>query len=147
MKERHLWDHNLLRSRIVQELNERTHIYQYVVGGLYITDYCVLRSVQTDLPKGACVIVETSVEHPDAYPLLGGVRGVILASRYLLEPCTGTPKKTKVLHLARVDTKGHTPDWYNNVYGHILSQSLGKIKSHFVQSPVACPYLGPEINI
>lgn len=137
----------MLRSRIVEQLNERSHVYQYVVGGLNITDYCVLRSLQTDLPKGACVIVETSVEHPDAYPLLGGVRGIILASRYLLEPCAGA-RKTKILHLARVDTKGHTPEWYNNVYGHIISQNLSKIKSHFIQSPTTgFPYLGPEITI
>lgn len=56
------------------------------------------------------MIVETSVDHGSA-PLLtsssggGGnsVRGVVLASRYLIEPCGGG--KSKIMHLARVDTK------------------------------------------
>jgi hypothetical protein len=63
---------------------------------------CV-RSWRTDLPKGACVIVETSVEHPDGPVMLGGVRGIVLASRYLIEPCGSG--KSRIMHLSRVDTK------------------------------------------
>lgn len=55
------------------------------------------------MPKGACVIVETSVEHPDAPVMPGGVRGVVLASRYLIEPCGSG--KSRIVHLSRVDTK------------------------------------------
>jgi len=33
------------------------------------------------------VIVETSIDHAKAKPLFGAVRGVVLASRYLIEPC------------------------------------------------------------
>lgn len=58
---------------------------------------------QNDLPKGTCVYIETSIDHPEANLLLGGVRGIILASRYLIEPCNAT--KSKLVHLARVDTK------------------------------------------
>ena len=61
------------------------------------------RSWRTDLPKGACVIVETSVEHPDGPVMLGGVRGIVLASRYLIEPCGSG--KSRIMHLSRVDTK------------------------------------------
>lgn len=61
------------------------------------------RSWRTDLPRGACVIVETSVDHADATLLLGGVRGVVLASRYLIEPCGSG--KSRIMHLARVDIK------------------------------------------
>lgn len=66
------------------------------------------RSWRTNLPKGACVIVETSVDHGSATLLAGSsgsnsVRGVVLASRYLIEPCGGG--KSKIMHLARVDTK------------------------------------------
>lgn len=61
------------------------------------------RSWRTDLPRGACVIVETSVAHPNAGLLMGGVRGVVLASRYLIEPTSNG--RSKVMHLARVDTK------------------------------------------
>lgn len=34
---------------------------------------------------------------------VNSVRGVVLASRYLIEPCGGG--KSKIMHLARVDTK------------------------------------------
>lgn len=61
------------------------------------------RSWRNDLPKGACVIVETSVEHPDAPVMPGGTRGIVLASRYLIEPCGSG--KSRIMHLSRVDTK------------------------------------------
>lgn len=61
------------------------------------------RSWRSDLPRGACVIVETSVDHSSATLLLGGVRGVVLASRYLIEPCGSG--RSRIMHLARVDTK------------------------------------------
>jgi len=60
-------------------------------------------SWQTDLPRGACVIVETSIDHAKAKPLFGAVRGVVLASRYLIEPCGSG--RSRVMHLARVDVK------------------------------------------
>jgi deleted in liver cancer protein len=63
----------------------------------------MIRSWQTDLPRAACVIVETSVEHTDAALLLGSVRGVVLASRYFIEPCGSG--RSRVIHLARVDMK------------------------------------------
>ncbi len=58
------------------------------------------RSWKTNLARGACVLVSTSVEHQDA-PLIGGVRGVVLASRYLMEPC-GTGK-SRLTYICRID--------------------------------------------
>lgn len=68
-----------------------------------VLNYIFYRSWRSDLPRGACVMVETSVEHAAAKLLLGGVRGVVLASRYLIEP-SGSGK-SRVMHLARVDIK------------------------------------------
>jgi deleted in liver cancer protein len=65
--------------------------------------FIFLRTSCVDLPRGACVTVEISIEHPGAALLLNGVRGVVLASRYLIEPCGNG--RSKVMHLARVDTK------------------------------------------
>lgn len=67
------------------------------------TFYFRSRTSCTDLPRGACVTVEISIEHPGATLLLNGVRGVVLASRYLIEPCGNG--RSKIMHLARVDTK------------------------------------------
>lgn len=35
--------------------------------------------------------------------MLGGTRGIVLASRYLIEPCGSG--KSRIMHLSRVDTK------------------------------------------
>ncbi|KAL0275758.1 UNVERIFIED_CONTAM: hypothetical protein PYX00_003520 [Menopon gallinae] len=132
LRERHVWDMSLLKWRVVARLDSQSEIFQFVCGSmppLPAKDYCVLRSWRTDLPKGACVIVETSVEHPDAPVLLGGVRGVVLASRYLIEPCGSG--RSRIVHLSRVDTKGRAPEWYNKSYGHICAMHLSKIRSSF----------------
>ncbi|KAJ9585423.1 hypothetical protein L9F63_002770, partial [Diploptera punctata] len=132
LRERHVWDYTLLKWRIVARLDPQVEVFQYVCASmapLPAKDFCVLRSWRTDLPKGACVIVETSVEHPDGPVMLGGVRGIVLASRYLIEPCGSG--KSRIMHLSRVDTKGRTPDWYNKSYGHICALYLTRIRSSF----------------
>nr|XP_033328509.1 rho GTPase-activating protein 7 isoform X2 [Megalopta genalis] len=132
LRERHIWDPQLLKYRLVVKLDSNVEVFQYATGNmspLPARDYCVLRSWRNDLPKGACVIVETSVEHPDAPVMLGGTRGIVLASRYLIEPCGSG--KSRIMHLSRVDTKGRTPEWYNKSYGHLAALHLSKIRNSF----------------
>lgn len=132
LRERHSWDQSLLKWRVVARLSEQTEVFQYVCAEmppLPNRDYCVVRSWRSDLPKGACVVVETSVEHANAPLLPGGVRGVVLASRYLIEPCGSG--KSRIMHLSRVDTKGRTPEWYNKSYGHLCAQHLARIRASF----------------
>ncbi|GLG97554.1 Rho GTPase-activating protein 68F [Gryllus bimaculatus] len=132
LRERHVWDYSLLKWRVVARLDPQVEVFQYVCANmapLPAKDYCVLRSWRTDLPKGACVIVETSVEHHDAQVMLGGVRGIVLASRYLIEPCGSG--KSRIMHLSRVDTKGRTPEWYNKSYGHLCALYLTRIRASF----------------
>lgn len=59
------------------------------------------RSWRTDLPRGACILIETSVNHPDAEINAGSVRALALVSRYLIEPCGSG--KSRITHLSRVD--------------------------------------------
>ncbi|XP_055612731.1 stAR-related lipid transfer protein 13 [Uranotaenia lowii] len=135
LNERHMWDEYLLKSRTVERLDIDTDVFQYVCGQP-ITDYCVLRQWNKQQNRGACVIVEVSITHNGAQLLLGGIRGVVLASRYLIEPCGSG--KCKLMHLSRVDMKGRTPDWYNKNYGHICQQYLSKIKKffeHYTEGP------------
>ncbi|XP_043526536.1 uncharacterized protein LOC122537444 isoform X2 [Frieseomelitta varia] len=132
LRERHIWDPQLLKYRLVTKLDANVEVFQYATGNmspLPARDYCVLRSWRNDLPKGACVIVETSVEHPDAPVMPGGTRGIVLASRYLIEPCGSG--KSRIMHLSRVDTKGRTPEWYNKSYGHLAALHLSKIRNSF----------------
>ncbi|XP_049544471.1 uncharacterized protein LOC125956532 [Anopheles darlingi] len=128
VNERPLWDAYLLKWRTIEQLDQDADVFQYACGQP-ITEYCVVRQWKNDLPRGACVIVELSISHDNATPLLGGVSGVVLASRYLIEPCGSG--RCKLMHLSRVDMKGRTPDWYNKNYGHICQQYLSKIKKFF----------------
>lgn len=53
--------------------------------------------------RSTCVIVETSVEHESAEAVKPpSVRAIVLASRYLIEPCGSG--KSRLMHLSRVDT-------------------------------------------
>lgn len=42
-KERHNWDQHLLKWRIIDQLDEKSQIYQYATGAQSVTDFCVLR--------------------------------------------------------------------------------------------------------
>uniref|UniRef100_A0A182JGK9 Rho-GAP domain-containing protein n=1 Tax=Anopheles atroparvus TaxID=41427 RepID=A0A182JGK9_ANOAO len=133
VNERSLWDAYLLKWRTIEQLDPDTDVFQYACGQP-ITEYCVVRQWKNE--RGACVIVEVSISHESATSLLGGVNGVVLASRYLIEPCGSG--KCKLMHLSRVDMKGRTPDWYNKNYGHICQQYLSKIKKffeHYTEGP------------
>lgn len=87
------------------------------------------------------MLVSTSVEHVDA-PLIGGIRGVVLASRYLIEPCGSG--KSRLTHICRIDLRGHTPEWYNKAYGHNASRYIGRIRDSFHQDMTAD---GPETKV
>lgn len=111
LRERHKWDQDLQTARIVAQIDKHCEVFQFVrrrMESLPNEEYCVVRCWQTDLRKGACLIVETSVEHPDAMVIPDSVRGIVLASRYLIEPCGAG--KSRLLHLSRVDTR------YNKFY-------------------------------
>lgn len=106
LRERHIWDEDLHSSRIIYQIDKYAEIFQYTRRNIYplpLEDYCIVRSWKTDLPKGACLIVETSVEHSDAYNVPNSVRSIVLASRYLIEPCGSG--RSRILHLSRVDTR------------------------------------------
>ncbi|KAG8227526.1 hypothetical protein J437_LFUL008398 [Ladona fulva] len=117
ISERHLWDPALLKCRRLK-ISHRgaddedeggkidAELFQYVrasISPLPPRDYCVLRGWRTDLERGGCAVVEASVEHPAAPPLEGSVRGVVLASRYLITPCGSG--RSRIIHLSRVDAK------------------------------------------
>lgn len=43
IKERQLWDPYFCKSRVIEPLDEKSEIFQYVSGGQVLSDYCVLR--------------------------------------------------------------------------------------------------------
>ena len=107
-----------------------------------LINYCLsfsYRSWRTDLPKGTCVLVSTSIEHPEGTPV-GGIRGTILASRFLIEPAGSG--QSRLTHISRIDTKGRMPEWYNKAYGQMMAVTVGKIRDMYKQEAD-----GPETKV
>ncbi|XP_066152950.1 stAR-related lipid transfer protein 13 [Euwallacea fornicatus] len=132
LRERHIWDLELRSSKIVIQLEPRSEVYQFVRGSIAprpSEEYCVVRTWRTDLGRDACLLVETSVEHPDAHSIPNTIRGLVLASRYLVEPCGSG--KSRLIHLSRIETMGRAPDWYHKHFGHLQALFLANIQGSF----------------
>ncbi|KAM9318511.1 stAR-related lipid transfer protein 13 isoform 2-T2 [Pholidichthys leucotaenia] len=143
LRERHLWDMDLLQWKVCETVDKQTEVFQYVLSRMPphpSRDFVVLRSWRTDLPKGACSLVSVSIEHEDCSPI-GGVRAIVLESNYLLEPCGSG--KSRLTHICRVDLKGRTPDWYNKAFGHLCAAEAARIRNSF--QPLITD--GPETKI
>ncbi|XP_028671334.2 stAR-related lipid transfer protein 8 isoform X2 [Erpetoichthys calabaricus] len=143
LRERHLWDDDLLHVRVLESLDKNTEIFHYVTDSmapLPRRDFVVLRTWRSDLPKGACVLAASSVEHSELL-LEGGVRAVLLTCRYLVEP-SGTGR-SRLTYMCRADLRGRSPDWYNKVFGHQCSVEVSRIRDSF---PVLTAR-GPETKV
>ncbi|XP_042336469.1 stAR-related lipid transfer protein 8 isoform X1 [Sceloporus undulatus] len=143
LRERHLWDEDLLQGNVIEALDKNTEVYHYVtdsMGPHPRRDFVVLRKWRTDLPRGGSLLVSVSLDHKKL-PLEAGVRAVILTSQYLMEPCG--MGRSKVTHICRADLRGRSPDWYSKVFGHLCAVELARIRDSF---PVLNPS-GPETKI
>ncbi|XP_006007833.1 stAR-related lipid transfer protein 13 [Latimeria chalumnae] len=143
LRERHLWDDDLLQWKCVETLDKQTEIYQYVLNCMAphpSRDFVVLRTWRTDLPKGTCALVAISIDHEEA-PLIGGGRTVVLDSQYLIEPCGSG--KSRLTHICRIDLKGRSPEWYNKAFGHLSVAEAIRIRNSF--QPLTSE--GPETKI
>ncbi|XP_062262202.1 stAR-related lipid transfer protein 13 isoform X2 [Platichthys flesus] len=132
LRERPLWQTELQQEKVLEPLDRQTDVYQYSCCNMEPQpncDYVVLRSWRTELCRGSCALVSVSVEHEDS-PRMGGLRGVVLESQYLLEPC-GT-ERTRLTHISRVDLRGRSPEWYNKAFGHLCVNEVQRIRSSFL---------------
>ncbi|XP_019744938.1 rho GTPase-activating protein 7 isoform X1 [Hippocampus comes] len=130
LREQARWDEDLYESRVVESLDERTEVYQYVRNTMAphpMRDHLVLRTWVTDLPKGACALVSTSVDH-GAAPMVG-VRANVLLSRYFIEPCGAN--KSRLTNISRIDCRGRFPEWYNKLHGHLCAAEVARIRDSF----------------
>ncbi|KAI7801103.1 stAR-related lipid transfer protein 13 isoform X2 [Triplophysa rosa] len=143
LRERHLWDVDLMSWKVCEVLDRQTEVFQYVLNSMPphpSRDFLVLRSWRTDLPRGTCSLVSVSIEHEDCRPV-GGVRAIVMESNYLLEPCGSG--KSRLTHICRVDLKGRTPEWYNKAFGHLCAAQAARIRNSF--QPIHAE--GPETKI
>ncbi|XP_051961316.1 stAR-related lipid transfer protein 8 isoform X2 [Xyrauchen texanus] len=143
LRERHLWDEDLLHSRVIETLENNTEVLHYITDSMAPhprRNFIVLRRWYSDLPKGVCVLVSSSVDHDNVH-LEAGLRAVLLTSRILIEPC-GTGR-SRLTHYCRADLRGRSPDWYNKVFGHLCAMEVARIRSSF---PVLSAH-GPETKL
>ncbi|XP_009073261.1 PREDICTED: stAR-related lipid transfer protein 8, partial [Acanthisitta chloris] len=143
LRERHLWDEDLLHSRVVEALDQDMEVYHYVTDSMAPhprRDCMVLRCWRSALPRGVCLLISLSVEH-DKLPVEGGVKAVVLTSQYLVEP--SAMGRSRVTHICRADLRGRSPEWYNRVFGHLCAMELARIRDSF---PALSPN-GPETKI
>uniref|UniRef100_A0A8D8LXI8 Rho GTPase-activating protein 7 n=1 Tax=Cacopsylla melanoneura TaxID=428564 RepID=A0A8D8LXI8_9HEMI len=130
--ERSAWDPDLAFERSVLKLDTNIEVYNYVdrtLDPLPDRNFCVVRSWITEPARDACIIVETSVEHADAPISPRSVRGIVLASRYLIEPCGSG--RSRILHLSRIDVRGRTCEWYNKAYAFDCAKYVVNIRESF----------------
>ncbi|XP_048838732.1 stAR-related lipid transfer protein 13 isoform X2 [Brienomyrus brachyistius] len=143
LRERHLWDVDLLQWKVRETLDRQMEVFQYAINSMPphpSRDFVVLRTWRTGMPKGACALVSLSVDLEDC-PAMGGVRCVILDSHFLLEPC-GTGK-SRLTHICRVDLKGRSPEWYNKAFGYLCAAEAARLRNSF--QPLDSD--GPETKI
>ncbi|NXX17178.1 STA13 protein, partial [Podargus strigoides] len=143
LRERHLWDEDLLQSKVVEALDKNMEVYHYITDSMAPhprRDCVVLRHWRMDLPRGACLLISISVEH-DKLPVEGGVKAIVLTSQYLIEP--SAMGRSKVTHICRADLRGRSPEWYNKVFGHLCAMELARIRDSFP----ALSANGPETKI
>ena len=106
LRERHLWDASLVKWRCVVRLDKKSEVVHYTSATnvpACTRDFAILRSWRNDLPRGTCLVAETSIEHAEAAQSSGTTRAIVLASRYLIQPCGAG--KSRLVHLSRVDIK------------------------------------------
>ena len=104
LRERHLWDTSMVKWRCVARLDKKSDVFHYTTTSEVppvSRDVTLLRSWRTDLPRGACLVAEMSIDHSDTPITSGTVRSIVLASRYLIQPCGAG--KCRLVHLSRVD--------------------------------------------
>uniref|UniRef100_A0A671LKL0 StAR-related lipid transfer protein 13-like n=1 Tax=Sinocyclocheilus anshuiensis TaxID=1608454 RepID=A0A671LKL0_9TELE len=142
LRERHLWDEDLLHSRVIETLENNTEVFHYITDSMAPhprRNFIVLRH-WCDLPKGVCVLVSSSVAH-DNVQLEAGLRAVLLTSRIFIEPFG--MGRSRLTHYCRADLRGRSPDWYNKVFGHLCAMEVARIRSSF---PVLSAR-GPETKL
>ncbi|MCJ8740539.1 hypothetical protein PDJAM_G00060110 [Pangasius djambal] len=129
LREHGQWQSDLQHSE-VETLDKDSEIYQYTlqaVGTRPPLQHLLLRTWQSDPSSGPLFVAATSVEHADTPNR--GVTAQVLCCMFLVEPMG--PKKSRLTHFCRTDTRGRSLEWHNKVGGHLLSSTLVAIRDSF----------------
>uniref|UniRef100_A0A673VL02 StAR related lipid transfer domain containing 8 n=2 Tax=Suricata suricatta TaxID=37032 RepID=A0A673VL02_SURSU len=143
LRERALWDEDLLRAQVLEALMPGVELYHYVTDSMAphpCRDFVVLRMWRSNLPRGGCLLVSQSLDPEQPVPE-SGVRAMMLTSQYLMEPCG--LGRSRLTHICRADLRGRSPDWYNKVFGHLCAMEVAKIRDSFPTLQAS----GPETKL
>ncbi|XP_009196007.1 stAR-related lipid transfer protein 8 isoform X1 [Papio anubis] len=143
LRERALWDEDLLRAQVLEALMPGVELYHYVTDSMAphpCRDFVVLRMWRSDLPRGGCLLVSQSLDPEQPVPE-SGVRALMLTSQYLMEPCG--LGRSRLTHICRADLRGRSLDWYNKVFGHLCAMEVAKIRDSFPTLQA----VGPETKL
>ncbi|XP_050497225.1 rho GTPase-activating protein 7-like [Diabrotica virgifera virgifera] len=154
LRERHIWDPDLLAAKIIKQLGSQTEIFQYIrksvipiptlilglndpnsesqIRPIPNEEYCVIRTWKSDLSTDSCTIVETSVEYPERLKVPNTFHSIVLASKYIIEPYGSG--KSKIIHFSRVDIMGRSPGWYHKNYGYLCGFFIENLQTSFHQN-------------
>lgn len=150
LRERDVWDEDVVKWREVKRLGGQMEVFQYVANDMPphpTRDYCLLRAWRRGVGdvsgRETLVLVEASVgvDGPGGPGLMGGVPALVLAARFLMEPAGAG--RTRLTHLARVDTKGRGKGWYAKVFAARLAKTAAALRDSFRQPQAA----GPETKV
>eukprot|EP00062_Callorhinchus_milii_P026729 gi/632989184/ref/XP_007883513.1/ PREDICTED: stAR-related lipid transfer protein 8-like [Callorhinchus milii] len=128
LRERHLWDEDLLVGKVLEHFEGNTDLYYYVQDSMAPhprRSFTVLRSWWQELSRGVCALVTTSVE-PDLGGDEGAVQALVLTAQYLMEPCGSG--HCRLTHISRTDLRGRSPEWYKQVYGYLCAVEVARIR-------------------
>ncbi|ELW48754.1 StAR-related lipid transfer protein 8 [Tupaia chinensis] len=143
LRERALWDEDLLWAQVLEALMPGVELYHYVTDSMAphpCRDFVVLRMWRSDLPRGGCLLVSQSLDPEQPVPE-SGVRALMLTSQYLMEPCG--LGRSRLTHICRADLRGRSSDWYNKVFGHLCAMEVAKIRDSFPTLQA----VGPETKL
>ncbi|KAM9451180.1 rho GTPase-activating protein 7 isoform 2-T2 [Clarias gariepinus] len=119
-----------LQHREVETLDKDSEIYQFTlqaVGTRPPLQHLLLRAWQSDPSSGPLYVAATSVEHADVPSR--GVTARVLCCMFLVEAMG--PRKSRLTHFCRTDTRGRSLEWHNRVGGHLISSTLVAIRDSF----------------
>jgi len=105
VKERHLWDDEMVHWEYLETLDEETDIFYYETQSIVPSikrDYLLLRSWRRNLNGNCCGCVSTSITHR-AVSTEYGHRVTVLADRCLLEPFGRD--RCKITYISRIDLR------------------------------------------
>ncbi|XP_047126135.1 rho GTPase-activating protein 7 isoform X1 [Hydra vulgaris] len=143
IKERHLWDDEILEWQVIDTLDDCTDVFYYETQSIAPSvkrDFVILRSWRYNLNGGSCGVVMTSVKHKNEPPT-SGVRATLLAFRCLIEPIG--LGRSRLTSISRIDYRGTSSRYYNKVVSpRVMSSGVRKIRDSFNCGPD-----GPETNV